>query len=171
MPRNTSLDVQALVRPNFYFGQLITADDLAAEQRYQRDRVRRHNRLAHGAGVVVGLDVRTSGNDLVVSPGLAFDANGDEIVVDAERRVPAGGRAETLSRYLIVRVAETLESPVSVLTDGESVTDFARVREAVTFSIAAGEPRAPDAGVALARIVWRASKWRVDLRYRRAKVK
>jgi hypothetical protein len=40
----------ALRRPNFYEGQLLTADDLSDEQSYFRARLGRRNRALHGAG-------------------------------------------------------------------------------------------------------------------------
>ena len=40
--------------PRYYPRQLITPDDLTLEQNYFRDRLRRHNRLLHGWGVVCG---------------------------------------------------------------------------------------------------------------------
>ena len=40
--------------PRYYPRQLITPADLTLEQDYFRDRLRRHNRLLHGWGVVCG---------------------------------------------------------------------------------------------------------------------
>src|SRR4030095_8648163 len=44
-------------RPNYFSGRLLDAATLAAEQDYQREMRRRHNRALHGYGVVSGLDV------------------------------------------------------------------------------------------------------------------
>ena len=50
---------QPLERPHFVTGQILTADDLRAEQDYRAGEVRRrHNRLCHGWGIVDGLGVR-----------------------------------------------------------------------------------------------------------------
>lgn len=43
-----------LERPRYFPRQLITPEELNLEQRYFRDRLRRHNRLLHGWGVVCG---------------------------------------------------------------------------------------------------------------------
>ena len=47
-----------LERVRYFSRQLIGAEDMTAEQRYFRERLRRHNRFAHGWGVVCGCDVK-----------------------------------------------------------------------------------------------------------------
>ena len=66
-----------MTRVRFFEGQLLTARDLEAEQTYQMEKRRLHNRMLHGVGVVDGLAV--SVEDLpsapaIVSPGLALDS-------------------------------------------------------------------------------------------------
>ena len=46
-----------LKRPRFFAGQLLDAATLQAEQDYHRDKLRRHNRILHGFGIVSGLGV------------------------------------------------------------------------------------------------------------------
>ena len=43
-----------LERPRYFPRQLISDVELTLEQQYFRDRLRRHNRLLHGWGVVCG---------------------------------------------------------------------------------------------------------------------
>jgi hypothetical protein len=83
--------------PRYYPRQLITPDDLTLEQDYFRDRMRRHNRLLHGWGVVCGALVcpvtGTDANNVVtlapwqvqVQPGYALGPYGDEIIIDCTR--------------------------------------------------------------------------------------
>jgi hypothetical protein len=85
--------------PRYYPRQLITPDDLTLEQDYFRDRLRRHNRLLHGWGVVCGALVcpaTTSNSDGTTSPvpynvivqtGYIFGPYGDEIILDCQRTV------------------------------------------------------------------------------------
>lgn len=85
--------------PRYYPRQLITPDDLTLEQDYFRDRMRRHNRLLHGWGVVCGALVcpvtSTDANNVVtltpwqvqVQPGYALGPYGDEIIIDCTRTV------------------------------------------------------------------------------------
>lgn len=78
--------MKPLRRPRFFPGRLLSVDDLAGEQAYQRDRMRRHNRMLHGWGVVSGLDIVAAPSDsqpwlVSIAPGHALAPNGDEIVV------------------------------------------------------------------------------------------
>lgn len=68
-------------RVNYFDGRLLSAGDLAAEQQYARERTWLHNRMLHGQGVVSGFEVTVQGDDLVVSPGMAIDGMGREIVL------------------------------------------------------------------------------------------
>lgn len=85
-------------RPRYYARQLITSDDLTLEQDYFRNRLRLHNRMLHGWGVVCGAQVcllpKTNGNEkrfepwmVVVKPGYALDPCGNEINIDCTRTI------------------------------------------------------------------------------------
>jgi hypothetical protein len=85
-PEQTAAASPAQPRRNqFYFGQLLTADHLQAEQRYGLDRQRLLTRLVDGPGVLCGLDltvIRQGGSyGVEVAPGVAVDATGRVIVV------------------------------------------------------------------------------------------
>jgi hypothetical protein len=85
--------------PRYYPRQLITPDDLTLEQNYFRDRMRRHNRLMHGWGVVCGALVcpvtwnQADGTtsfapwQVKIGTGYILGPYGDEIVIDCERTV------------------------------------------------------------------------------------
>lgn len=64
--------------------QLITADDMTTEQDYFREKLRRHNRMLHGWGVVYGCAV-TAVNDkdwqVQVGEGYVLTPRGDEIYI------------------------------------------------------------------------------------------
>jgi hypothetical protein len=83
---------QPLSRVNYFTGQILTTEDFQAEQRYWIEKHRRHNRSLHGSGVVWGLTASVSvdpGNStprVTVSPGLAIDRCGDEILVPAAQQ-------------------------------------------------------------------------------------
>src|SRR5215472_14359546 len=87
-------------RPRYYARQLITADDLTLEQDYFRARLRLHNRLLHGWGVVCGAEVwsvpkagasaNTTDREpwmVMVCPGYVLGPYGDEIFIDCKRIV------------------------------------------------------------------------------------
>lgn len=75
-------------RTSFAPGQLVTPESLRVEQEYHRRMRYLHNRV-HGHGVAhgleVGVDVGQGG--VRVSPGMAFDASGRELVVTDDRFV------------------------------------------------------------------------------------
>jgi hypothetical protein len=75
---------EGLERTRYYPHQLVGADDLTQDQRYVRDKLRRHNRLLHGWGVVCGACVRLNRRnpcEIIVDPGYILGPQGDEIVI------------------------------------------------------------------------------------------
>ncbi len=172
MPPTLPLVLPILRRVRFFSGQLLTAEDFQLEQEYHRERSRLHNRLLHGWGVVDGFDVRSRAGMIIVSPGLAFDPSGDEIILphDTPLSVAPGSKGGP-SLYVIARYAEVLTDPVASpggTTDG---TEFSRVVEGAVLELQDSVPRTPHAGVAIARLLWRTTQWRVDARYRRRRIK
>ncbi len=78
------------LRVRYFDGQLLTAQDFHDEQQYHLEKQRLHNRLLHGAGIVTGLEVGgVEGTTVQVSPGLAFDSHGREIIVPDPQRTDA----------------------------------------------------------------------------------
>src|SRR3954468_3759064 len=79
-------------RPRYFPRQLITPDDLTAEQDYSRAKGRRHNRLLHGWGVVCGCKVTEAPAakgqpnppdwTVQIEPGYVLGPQGDEILID-----------------------------------------------------------------------------------------
>ncbi len=95
--KNALNGLQMVERPRYYARQLITPDDMIQEQTYFRNRMRLHNRMLHGWGVVCGLLVTpvTSKNggtavepwQVRVCPGYALGPQGDEIIMACEHLV------------------------------------------------------------------------------------
>jgi hypothetical protein len=129
--RNASVEPANLERNHFYAGRLITAEDLALEQLYVREKLRRHNRLLHGWGIVSGLEVESSsGCEVTISKGYAIDAHGEEIVVPEAAHLDvckSGAVAEGETGYLAVRAVEHAVSPAPTPEGG---TEPQRTREA-----------------------------------------
>ena len=121
--RSASLAPTNLERNRFYPGQLITAEDLAQEQLYVREKLRRHNRLLHGWGIVSGLEVESSSDcEVTISNGYAIDAYGEEIVVPETAHLDvckSGPPAEGQTGYLAIRFAEHHVRPTPT-PNGES---------------------------------------------------
>ncbi len=77
-------DLDCFVRPNFFHGHLLSADDLASAQLYVIEKNKLHNRLLHGFGVVCGLRLTCSprcGSSIRIGEGYALDNCGHDIVV------------------------------------------------------------------------------------------
>jgi hypothetical protein len=75
-----------------HFGMLLGVDDFETEQAYHRGKMRLHNAWLHGHGVVWGLGVSSDlpSGEIRVEPGLALDAAGHELHLDALACVSAG---------------------------------------------------------------------------------
>lgn len=76
----------ALERVRYFPRQLLTVDDMVADQNYFREKLRRHNRYLHGSGVVCGLIVSAAPAAgapwrVQVSEGYALGPYGDDIFV------------------------------------------------------------------------------------------
>jgi hypothetical protein len=87
---------QRFERTSFFDGQLLSAADFHREQQYLLDRQRRHNRYAHGWGVLAGLEVRIEGSDIVVAPGIAIDCEGNEVELVETQRLAIGSHSQVL---------------------------------------------------------------------------
>jgi len=101
-----------MTRVRYFFGQLLTAEAFETEQTYHIEKRRLQNRLLLGAGIVRGLEVtaaQDSGNAIKVSPGIAIDRNGNEIMfrtrsISVRARicpVPAASSSDTLKPHRI----------------------------------------------------------------------
>jgi hypothetical protein len=76
-----------LERVRYFPRQLLTADDMAAEQQYFRQKLRRHNRFLHGWGVVCGCAVEPNPDadhpwQVRICPGYLITPQGDEVVIE-----------------------------------------------------------------------------------------
>jgi hypothetical protein len=74
---------------NYHFGMLLGVDDFRAEQGFNVGRLRRHQRLLHGYGVVAGypVDFKDTNFDLQVGPGYAVDVLGRDLALEVTQCV------------------------------------------------------------------------------------
>jgi hypothetical protein len=121
-----------LERVRYFARQLITAEDMRAEQEYFLERLRRHNRLLHGWGVVCGLEVQAAtGNapwGVRVAPGCAVSPQGDEIcLAESQDFDLATGAADSASQtvFLAARFVEHNSHAVRVHPVGCACADGA----------------------------------------------
>jgi hypothetical protein len=74
-------DLIAATRNHYFYGKLLDVFHLEMEQEYFNNKRWLLNRLVTGPGVVCGLRVELTDDDVVVMPGLAIDRCGREIIV------------------------------------------------------------------------------------------
>ena len=149
-----------LARNRYFAGRLLGAQDFQLEQDYFRERLRRHNRALHGAGIVDGLQVSVGpesggGEQVVVQPGFALDPYGEEIAVRCEVSISLPGTGHQL--FVMLSYAERLTQPMPA-SDDEPV-QFTRVEE--TFALHVEETSKPS-GIALARLIRTSAGWTID---------
>lgn len=156
---------ETIERLRYFPRQLLTADDLRAEQEYFREKLRRHNRYLHGWGVVCGCVVELVSNArpwrVRVCPGYAVGPQGDEISIDECIEVdlrtgpheqpcsvswpcppvgePRPARDGSITVYIAVRYAECLSRPVRVHPAGcgcdETGCEYSRTRDSFEIKV------------------------------------
>jgi len=145
------------VRPNFFPGRVLTADDLREEQEYHREKHRRHLQMLHGFGVVDGLDVDVAadGETISIEPGVAIDEYGREIVLDDMVVIPIPPDTPSPS-CIVVQYAERMVDPVPVLDGG---TEPSHIEEGADVLLI---PGARAEGIAIARVIRESEEWKLD---------
>jgi hypothetical protein len=87
----------SIERPNYFEGQILGAEDLSAGLDYNRFALARHARYAHTPGIAAGLKLQagqpkktvrgTAYVEVTVTPGVAIDGSGREIVIPSPHRL------------------------------------------------------------------------------------
>ena len=157
-----------LKRVNYAEGMLLGVDDFRTEQKYLRDRLRRHNRLLHGIGIASGLEVTVERGSarIEISPGLAVDPVGNEICIEqpVHLALPASGPdLFVLLRYTEHPCRSAPVVPGAGGHDADSTMDVQATRVVETFSVALAPAPEPDS-VVVARLKQSRGRWRVDAR-------
>ena len=148
-------DLSGLERVRYFPRQLLKADDMRAEQDYFREKLRRHNRFMHGAGVVCGLEVMPDTSlgalGVKICPGYALDPWGEEIYVpeatpldlahcargtgDSCQPQPVVQPASAEKRPMLVQIrfAECRARPIRTLPAGcgcdDTGCEYSRIRD------------------------------------------
>jgi Domain of unknown function DUF11 len=140
--------VGALQRPGYAAGSYLAARDLLTDQRYRRQRLRRHQRYLHGWGVVCGLLVAPASDPrrpwaVQVCPGYAIGPYADGVEVQTPAAVdvrdylwrqPHGASGNPVRvAYVGIRYAEQQVRPVPSQPPGcrceETVYEPSRIRD------------------------------------------
>jgi hypothetical protein len=166
-----TMNSSGLERTRYFSRQLITAADLTLDQDYFRERLRRHNRMLHGWGIVCGLEVTLPADaaaepwQVIIQPGYALSPQGDEICVSQPVTIDltqhcldpvtlAGKNAE--DAYLAIRWDERMTRPVRVHPAGCACADdgceFSRFEENYEFRVLASQ--SDQLGTQLEKVGW-----------------
>ncbi len=152
----------------YHFGMLLGVDDLETAQAYPRGKIRLHNAWLHRAGVVWGLDVRFNARrELSVTPGLALDAAGRELHLDATACVDLGRwyaahaddpdftfadapNGQRFDAHVVAKFRACPSRPVPSIADpcagSERDTAYSRVTESVELLLRPGPAPTKDRG-------------------------
>lgn len=162
-------------RTNYSQGLLLGLEDFEREQAYLIARLRRHNRYAHGWGVLHGLGVAVKGGVLQVEPGIAIDCEGNELELRGRFTADLSALRPPLSIGLAY-----VEVPVSPVPTIGGIR-YAATRETAEAILTPADPGAghdhagpgtPGCGlrhpVILARLSRPRRNWRVHLAGRRS---
>lgn len=135
-------------RMNYFDHQFLRVDDFRDEQAYHQGMRRAHNRMLHTPGVAHGLAVEDRDSTLTVSPGVALDGQGREIVLDggAQLEVPP----ELAGKTAWVTIAYG-ERPIDPTTE-TGVAGDRRWEEVPALRLDATAPSDPETRLVLGRV-------------------
>lgn len=147
-------------RVNYFPRQLLTADDMFADQDYFRLKLRRHNRFLHGWGTVCGLVVTADpgantpwlvqisggyalgpyGDEIYVGDAVTFDlaACGSAVASPCDQGSTGTGNSPGVGStvYIAVEYSECMARPISVTPAGcgceQTSCENSRVRDSYT---------------------------------------
>jgi len=161
-------------RVRYFSGQILSPADLQAEQRYFREKLKRHNRHLHGSGVVFGLEVSIEDGKVHVSPGFALDCTGEEIAVPKAVRIDPP--ADQRFAFLMIAYTERSTDPAPSAGGAEDDTmQPTRIEEGYQLLYEPDDPYVGHEGdtamwmpcnhphpLPLAKLVHRWDTWEVD---------
>jgi hypothetical protein len=146
-------------RLRYFYGQLLTASDFQDEQQYHLQMSRRHNKLLHGPGIVIGLELNVSGGTtsplVVVSPGYAIDTDGKELILVERIALQIGNRQSP--QYVTIKHTE---KQTDWRAEDGGPTNSWRVEDCLLACLVA-EPESCEA-LTIGRVVPGPSGWDVD---------
>jgi hypothetical protein len=165
----TGFDAPPLRRLRYFHGQMLSAKDFQREQEYFREKLKLRMRCLLGYGVVCGLRVQAAGAHdeddphattdpedhkrrkakVRVTPGLAVDCDGNEVVVrggcviDLWKALPEDERDKDTVWVGIEYCERAVEPTRAVYNDGcadESDCEFGRTEESYAVRVTGCEP-------------------------------
>lgn len=115
-------------RLNYFTSQFLVEKDFKDEQAYHVEMRRRHNQALHLFGIAKGLEVSKTGDRQVsVSPGVAIDKDGREIVLSADAPVDLTRFGANATVFLTLQYQEVFDPADRYQSGG--VDNFTRTTE------------------------------------------
>ena len=141
-------------RVNYFTYQFLVEKDFDDEQAYHVGMRRSHNRALHSWGVVEGLEVSASGaQEVTISPGMAIDREGREIVLPAD---PAASPVDLSTFdpetdvYLTIEYREVFDEADHYTSGG--VDNYTRTTERPNLVAQSTAPSPSSTAILLARV-------------------
>jgi len=112
-------------RNNYFYGKLLDVPHFQMEQDYLNRKRWLVNRLGLGEGVLCGLNVTAKDGQVCISPGVAIDGLGHEIIVPETVSLDPWAVTDECGKPLDSKLENTKEHAVHIcLSYHECVTDF-----------------------------------------------
>lgn len=138
-------------RLNYFTHQFLREQDFKDEQAYHLEMRRRHNRSLHGWGVVTGLEVQKKGErEITVSPGMAIDKEGRELVLPEAVTRDFGSFERSSHVYVTIAYAERWDEADHQAAGG--VEGYTRLTESPEIKETKQDPAKDGSVVTLARV-------------------
>jgi hypothetical protein len=139
-------------RLNYFNSQFLVERDFLDEQAYHITMRRLHNKALRSWGIVNGLNVAKTGDkEVSISPGLAVDAAGREIVILSTQPHAFASGAASVALYLTIAYQD-FRDPADLDSSG-GVSDHTRITERPLVTSSTNPPPGDGSVIVLARIV------------------
>jgi hypothetical protein len=139
-------------RPNYFTSEFLVDKDFIDEQTYHRDMRYRHNQLLHTWGVVDGLTVSKTGDKQVtVSPGMAINKDGKEIILPSDPSPQPINLSGTGDVYVTIEYQDVKDEADKDTTSGV-INEYRRITERPLLKSTTSQPTNDGAVILLAKV-------------------
>ena len=161
-------ELKSFERNKYFYGKLMTVRDFETEQRYFNEKRHLLNRLIHGIGIVCGLavlepEIVDEKLRIKLSPGVALDCCGREIVVENGGTFDISGSLSPGVNYLYLKYRECLKESVPARSNPsvcEEVCCYSRIKE--DFELEVSKTGPPAATTFAWKEVWQNRKHDIE---------
>ncbi len=139
-------------RPNYFTSEFLVDKDFIDEQTYHRDMRYRHNQLLHTWGIVDGLTVKKTGDKQVtVSPGMAINKDGKEIILPSDPSPQPINLSGTGDVYVTIEYQDIKDDADKDTTSGV-INEYRRITERPFLKSTTSQPTNDGVVILLAKV-------------------